>query len=100
MFDIDRVKDVNDKHGRLCGGGVLPSDGNTTREVLRGSDLKMPLRRGRIDRRAARDGARSGQTGSPSEIDTNALIVRADAAPYQAKDQGRNCVRATASAVV
>jgi len=27
MFDIDRVKDVNDKHGRLCGGGVLPSDG-------------------------------------------------------------------------
>jgi len=96
MFDIDRVKDVNDKHGRLCGGGVLPSDGNTTREVLRGSDLKMPLRRGRIDRRAV---PRRRSIG-PSEIDTNALIVRADAAPYQAKDQGRNCVRATASAVV
>ena len=36
----------------------------------------------------------------PSEIDANALIGRADAALYLAKDQGRNCVRvATASAV-
>ncbi|HEY3045214.1 MAG TPA: sensor domain-containing diguanylate cyclase [Vicinamibacterales bacterium] len=29
----------------------------------------------------------------PSEIDTQALIARADAALYRAKDQGRNCVR-------
>ena len=29
----------------------------------------------------------------PSEIDTQALIGRADVALYRAKDQGRNCVR-------
>jgi len=29
----------------------------------------------------------------PSEIDSTALIARADAALYRAKDQGRNCVR-------
>lgn len=29
----------------------------------------------------------------PSELDTQALLARADAALYRAKDQGRNCVR-------
>jgi diguanylate cyclase (GGDEF)-like protein len=32
-------------------------------------------------------------TALPAEIDTQALIARADAALYDAKEQGRNCVR-------
>ncbi len=32
-------------------------------------------------------------TALPAEIDTQAIIARADAALYEAKEQGRNCVR-------
>lgn len=32
-------------------------------------------------------------TALPSEVDSSAMIARADAALYRAKDQGRNCVR-------
>ena len=38
--------------------------------------------------------------GQPSEIDTKALIDRADQALYRAKDQGRNCVRLSIEAAV
>ena len=36
----------------------------------------------------------------PSEVDTQALIGRADVALYRAKDQGRNCVRLGAETAV
>jgi diguanylate cyclase (GGDEF)-like protein len=40
MFDIDRLKDINDRHGHLGGDAVLAVIGKRMREVLRGSDLK------------------------------------------------------------
>ena len=130
MFDIDHFKDVNDKHGHLCGDAVLAAVGVKMRDVLRGSDLKcryggeeflvlLPetplegakrvadtLRRELAEMRVdwknepititASFGVTAAQ---PSEIDTQAIIGRADAALYRAKDQGRNCVRLDTAAV-
>ena len=39
-------------------------------------------------------------TALPSEVDSQALIARADAALYRAKDQGRNCVRLSIESAV
>lgn len=124
MFDLDHFKEINDRHGHLCGDAVLAAVGARMKELLRGSDLKcryggeeflvlLPetplegakrvadtLRRELADtpipwkRDSIRITASFGVTiALPSEVDSAALISRADAALYRAKDQGRNCVR-------
>jgi diguanylate cyclase (GGDEF)-like protein len=40
MFDLDGFKEVNDRHGHLCGDAVLASIGAKMKSELRGSDLK------------------------------------------------------------
>lgn len=40
MFDLDRFKEINDRHGHLCGDTVLASVGARMESVLRGGDLK------------------------------------------------------------
>jgi diguanylate cyclase (GGDEF)-like protein len=124
MFDLDRFKDINDRHGHLCGDAVLAAVGVKMKDVLRGSDLKcryggeeflvlLPetplegakrvadtLRRELAEMPVIWRGEAIAVTASfgvsvalPAEIDSKALLGRADAALYRAKDQGRNCVR-------
>jgi len=40
IFDLDKFKEINDRHGHLCGDAVLASVGAKMRSTLRGSDIK------------------------------------------------------------
>jgi diguanylate cyclase (GGDEF)-like protein len=131
MFDIDRFKEINDRHGHLCGDAVLAAVGARMRAVLRGSDLKcryggeeflvlLPdtplegairaadtLRRDLADLSIPWKNETVTMTASfgvaaatPSEIDAQAVIGRADAALYRAKNDGRNCVCLSAEPAV
>jgi diguanylate cyclase (GGDEF)-like protein len=127
LIDLDRFKHVNDTYGHERGDEVLAAMATTLKDGLRGSDfaarmggeeflLLLPNTEPRTAAKVA-EGLRTllartavhgveqgvtasfGVAGYPVHgVDIQSLLRGADRAVYQAKRDGRNCVRVASSA--
>jgi diguanylate cyclase (GGDEF)-like protein len=126
LIDLDRFKDVNDTYGHERGDEVLAAMATTLKDGLRSSDfaarmggeeflLLLPNTdpataarvadglRGALARTTVRGIERGvtasfGIAGYPADgVDMQSLLRSADRAVYQAKRDGRNCVRVAAA---
>jgi len=123
VMDIDKFKSINDRFGHAAGDSIIRAFSNVVSQVIRKTDMLFryggeefvvvmsnTARHGalllaeRIRREVECMEIRVGKDALPVSVslgvaslisneDDHALFERADAALYQAKSAGRNCVR-------